>query len=97
MTDSTRVTESLRGYTAVYWGLLLSAAPLAAFANVLHRHTHHRPLGAVTFVLGATAVLMAALLVARRCKEKGGGLWRACRIAALLSALLPILLLFSGR
>ncbi|HEX2878815.1 MAG TPA: hypothetical protein VHO25_04695 [Polyangiaceae bacterium] len=97
MTDSTRVSENLRGHTAIYWGLLLSAAPLVVFAHVLYRHTHHRPLGAVTFVLGATAVLIAGLLVARRCKEKGGGLWLVCRIAALLSALLPILMLFPGR
>jgi hypothetical protein len=97
MTESTRISGGLRGYAAVCCGLLLSAAPLAVFASVLHRHTHHRPLGAVTFVLGGTAILMVGVLIARRCKEKGGGLWLACRSAALISLLMPLAMLFTGR
>ncbi len=97
MTSTTRFGATLRAYSAVCWGLLLGTTPLALFAGVLHGHTHHRPLGAVTFVLGASALLFVAVLVARRCKESGRGVWLACRVAALASALLPVLALLIGR
>lgn len=97
MTSTTRFGANLRAYSAVYWGLVLGTTPLAGFASVLHRHTHHRPLGAVTFVVGASALLFVAVLVARRCKESGGGVWLTCRAAALASALLPVLAMLVGR
>lgn len=80
----------------VYWGLLLSAGPLTVVARMLHLHTHHRPLGAVTFVLVATAIFVAGALLARRCKEQGPTAWRACRVAALISALAAMLATLLG-
>jgi hypothetical protein len=97
VTDSTRFGDDWSSHATVYWGLLLSTAPLVVFARALYSHTHHRPLGAVTFVLGATVVLIAAILVARRCKESGGRVWLVCRIAALLGALAPIVVLLAGQ
>ncbi|HWZ89396.1 MAG TPA: hypothetical protein VNW92_11120 [Polyangiaceae bacterium] len=47
-------------------GTLISALPLIPFATVLRTHTHHRPLGGVTFAFGAGAVVVAATLVSAR-------------------------------
>jgi hypothetical protein len=95
MTRTTQVTFS-RAHNAIYWGLVLSTGPLLVFAQLLHRHTHHRPLGAVTFVLGATAVWVVAAWVVRRCKERGGATWHACRAAGLISALVAGLTMLLG-
>jgi hypothetical protein len=77
----------------VYWGLLLAATPVMGLASWLHRNTHHRPLGAVTFVLFTAAVLLVAVLVARRCRDRGPTLWLVCRVAAIVSLLAPVLVL----
>jgi len=47
-------------------GVLLAAAPLVVFAELLERATHHRPLGAVTFAVVAALVVLASVAVAAR-------------------------------
>ena len=41
-------------------GVVVSLGPLAVFGALLSAKTHHRPLGGVTFALGATLVLVFA-------------------------------------
>jgi hypothetical protein len=51
---------------ALVLGLGFSLLPWSALAYWLAVATHHRPLGAVTFAVGATAGAVLAVLVARR-------------------------------
>ena len=71
----------------VFWGFVLSVGPLTQVAILLHRHTHHRPLGAVTFAFAATAILLGCVLVAWRCQQRAGRYWRLCRGVAISSVL----------
>jgi hypothetical protein len=59
-------------------GLGLAAWPLARFGQVLEATTHHRPLGAATFAIGALAVVLGCQLVAWRVRSlTRDGAWRA--------------------
>ncbi|HET9956043.1 MAG TPA: hypothetical protein VFQ61_16165 [Polyangiaceae bacterium] len=51
---------------AVLCGIALAAVPLSLFGQILKKATHHRPLGAVTFAVGAVVVSLAAAVVAAR-------------------------------
>jgi hypothetical protein len=50
---------------ALTLGAGLALAPLAGFAYALQVATHHRPLGAATFALGALLVVALCVLLAR--------------------------------
>jgi hypothetical protein len=50
-------------------GLVGAALPIALLAYWIREHTHHRPLGAVTFAVLATAVALFGALLARRLLE----------------------------
>lgn len=62
-------------------GAALGAAPLAVLGAVLRTHTHHRALGAVTYVLVALAVLVLAMAVTRRLVALASGASSAARAA----------------
>lgn len=51
---------------AILLGLGLALVPWSAFAYWLAVATHHRPLGAVTYAVGAAGTACAGILVARR-------------------------------
>jgi hypothetical protein len=55
-----------RGLLTLLLGVGLASGPLTMFAQVLKQTTHHRPLGAVTFAVLGTAVLLGALAIAAR-------------------------------
>jgi hypothetical protein len=47
-------------------GVALAAWPVSRFGAILEATTHHRPLGAATFVIGSVAVVLGCLLVSQR-------------------------------
>jgi hypothetical protein len=65
---------------AVPAGLLLAAPALLLFARVLKSTTHHRPLGAATFAVGAALVALGAIALATRWLSQG----RRSKIALLV-------------
>lgn len=68
-------------------GLGLALWPIAWFGALLERTTHHRPLGAATFAVGALAVLLGCLLAARRVASLDGtGAGRAATLALYSAA-----------
>jgi hypothetical protein len=70
-------------------GLGLAAFPVARFGAVLEASTHHRPLGAATFVIGSLGIVLGCLLVAGRVAaldgRRGPALLLALRAAAAAS------------
>jgi hypothetical protein len=71
-------------------GLGLALMPWFGLAYWLEIATHHRPLGAVVFALGAAAVGVPCVALARRLLQPDlrGGAWaRLCGMAALLAGL----------
>ena len=60
------VKPSRGALASLLLGALLAAGPLTVFAQLIKRFTHHRPLGAVTFVLGALVVVLGGMAVAAR-------------------------------
>ncbi|HEY8944005.1 MAG TPA: hypothetical protein VIM73_07080 [Polyangiaceae bacterium] len=86
---------------SVLTGIGLAALPLAVLATRLKLVTHHRPLGAVTFAVLATAVVLGSIAVTLRLTTwtvgRGGGpgsAWIRAGIA-LLALAGPALLLGS--
>jgi hypothetical protein len=70
-------------------GFGLAALPLAIFAELLHRFTHHRPLGAVTFVLFALCGVGLALALAHRALAPRAGASRfdsVLRVSVLVAS-----------
>jgi hypothetical protein len=61
-------------------GTGLASGPWMVFAGMLKRATHHRPLGAVTFAVLGTAILIGALLVSARVLAMTRGSGRTRRI-----------------
>jgi hypothetical protein len=89
--------RSLRPGPASLWALplavLLGLPALTVFGQVLHRTTHHRPLGAATFAVVGAALLLGLLVVTTRLlaaagQGKGGArLARAVLVVAVALAL----------
>jgi hypothetical protein len=49
--------------------MLYAAGPLAFLGTAIHAHTHHRPLGAVTYAMLSMGVLLICLAVAARTRS----------------------------
>jgi hypothetical protein len=89
--------RSLRSSPRTVWALPLCAVlalpALTVFGQVLHRSTHHRPLGAATFAVVAAALLLGLLVVTTRllgAAERGKDGARLARGVLLLAAALAL-------
>jgi hypothetical protein len=79
---------------AIPLGLLFSAPLLTAFAEILHRSTHHRPLGAATFAVLGVAVLLSGLVAVMRllaASQRGRRFNRLARVLIGLGVGLAVL------
>jgi len=86
------------GLGSVSYGLLLSFGPLVLFAAKLWSATHHRPLGAVTFSLIASGLVLGCVVATAHLRRVGSGpsgephrvmrvgLWIACAASLALGA-----------
>jgi hypothetical protein len=73
--------------------VLLGLPALTVFGQVLHRSTHHRPLGAATFAVVGAALLLGLVVVATRllgAAERGRGGARLARGVLVLAAVLAL-------
>jgi hypothetical protein len=87
-----RQHESRAGLAALSLGLGWALVPWALLAHWLRVATHHRPLGAVTFALAASAIALVSVLAARRLValghegQRGRAALRLGRALALVGA-----------
>ena len=89
--------RSLRSGPASLWALplavLLGLPALTVFGQVLHRSTHHRPLGAATFALVGAALLLGLVVVTTRllgAAERGQGGARLARGVLVVAIVLAV-------
>jgi hypothetical protein len=83
-----------RSVRALPLALLLALPPLSVFGQVLHRSTHHRPLGAATFAVVGAALLLGLVVVTTRLLG-GTRLARRALVVAVALALAAELALMS--
>ena len=86
--------------TSLTVGVLLAALPLLPFATLLKTHTHHRPLGGVTFaVVGGLLIIGLSLVCARFVTWAGvqdSGYAKGARFALVVFAALGTAALLLG-
>jgi hypothetical protein len=83
--------RSLRSGPRPAWALPLAAGlalpALTVLGQVLHRSTHHRPLGAATFAVMGAAMLLGLLVVTTRLLGDGSRLARGVLVVGVALAL----------
>jgi len=80
-----------KGLAVLALGVGLASGPWVVFAGLLKRATHHRPLGAVTFAVLGTAILIGTLLISARVLAMARGAGRGRRIGRALAIALTAL------
>ncbi len=80
-----------RGLVVLALGVGLASGPWMVFAQLLKRATHHRPLGAVTFAVLGTAILIGALLISARVFAMAQGSGRGRRFGRMLAIVLAVI------